>query len=78
MVISILIGALGMAAAGPFSLSSTGVAFMFITPLFQYFIYEISHPDEYYFYFNMGLSKLVLLICTLVISFCIGLTLILV
>lgn len=78
MVISILIGALGMVASGPFSLASTGVAFMFIAPLFQYFIYEISHPEEYYFYFNMGLSRLILWLCTLVISFCIGLILILI
>ena len=78
MVISFLIGALGMVADGPFSLASTGAAFMFIAPLFQYFIYEISHPGEYYFYFNMGLSKLILWICTLAISFCIGLILILI
>jgi hypothetical protein len=73
LVISFLVGAMGIVTAGPFSLESAGVAFMLITPLFQYFIYEIANPEEYYFYYNMGLSKPVLWICTVILSVGFGL-----
>lgn len=45
-----------------------GFSYIILTPLFHYFIYEIQHPDEYYFYYNLGLSKGSLWICTFIIS----------
>jgi hypothetical protein len=44
-------------------------------PFFHFAIYEIRNPNEYYFYYNLGLSKTVLWISTIAISFCIGLIL---
>ena len=50
------------------------ISFILVTPLFQYFIYEIRNPNEYYFYYNMGISKLTLFISSLILSIFIGLT----
>ncbi len=49
------------------------LSFITLTPFFQYFIYEVRNPNEYYFYYNMGISKLVLWISTLILSTLIGL-----
>ena len=49
------------------------ISFILFTPLFQYFIYEVRNPNEYYFYYNMGISKLSLFISSLILSAIIGL-----
>jgi len=49
------------------------ISFILFTPLFQYFIYEVRNPNEYYFYYNMGISKLALFISSLILSATIGL-----
>lgn len=51
-----------------------GASYIVVTPAFHYFTYEIKHHREYYFYFNLGLSKIVLWSCTLLISSILGLT----
>jgi hypothetical protein len=51
-----------------------GASYIIITPLFHYFTYEIKNPNEYYFYFNLGLSKARLWTCTILISFLLGIT----
>ena len=56
-----------------FSLSFVGIAYIFFTPLYHYFIYEVRNVNEYYFYHNIGLSRLSLWISTLAISIVIGL-----
>lgn len=50
-----------------------GISFIFLTPVFHYFIYEIRNPNEYYFYYNLGLSKLLLWTNTIIISLIVGL-----
>jgi hypothetical protein len=54
-----------------------GISFSFLTPIFHYLTYEIRNPNEYYFYYNLGLSKLILWINTIIISLIIGLLFIL-
>lgn len=54
-----------------------GFSFVFLTPVFHYLTYEIRNPNEYFFYYNLGLSKLILWTSTLVISLIIGLIIIL-
>ena len=54
-------------------LLGTGIIYIFITPTFHYLTYELKNPNEYYFYYNMGLSKLILWTNTLVVSTVIGL-----
>lgn len=49
-----------------------GISIIFLTPVFHYFIYEIRYPNEYYFYYNLGLSKISLWVGTVVISFVSG------
>jgi hypothetical protein len=49
------------------------ISFILFTPLFQYFIYEVRNPNEYYFYYNMGISKLTLFISSMILSTTIGL-----
>lgn len=50
-----------------------GISFIFLTPTFHYFIYEIRNSNEYYFYYNLGLSKILLWASTIVISIIVGL-----
>jgi len=52
--------------------AGTGISFIFLTPAFHYFTYEINSPNEYYFYHNLGLSKLNLWLTTVFISTRIG------
>lgn len=54
-----------------------GISFIFLTPFFHYLTYEIRNPNEYYFYHNLGLNKLVLWINTLIVSLIVGLLFIL-
>lgn len=75
IVMSVLMGLFGLMASDSVSTRSIGAAYMLFAPFFHFAIYEIRNPNEYYFYFNLGLSKMVLWISTIAISFCIGLIL---
>lgn len=52
--------------------TAVGTAFMFVLPLVHYLNYELHIPAEYYFYFNLGLTKKILWINTVLISVIIG------
>lgn len=78
LILSGLLGFMGLGVTGVFSLEAIGISFMFSGPLFHYFIYEVRNNNEYYFYFNMGLSRLSLWIITFSLSLVIGLILILI
>ncbi len=54
-------------------LKGTGISFIFLTPAFHYLTYDIKNPNEYYFYYNVGLSKLTLWLVTPLTSIAIGL-----
>ncbi|WP_069658569.1 hypothetical protein [Arcticibacter eurypsychrophilus] len=71
LVVSIALSYL-MTAASNF-LIGIGISYIFLTPTFHYLTYELKNPNEYYFYYNIGLSKFILWTNTLVISTMIGL-----
>ncbi|CAM4097716.1 hypothetical protein SAMN06265348_103478 [Pedobacter westerhofensis] len=48
--------------------TGAGISFMILLPVMQYLTYEIRKPGEYFFYYNLGLSKLILWITTISIS----------
>jgi H+/Cl- antiporter ClcA len=73
MLISLLIALLGLGISGSFSLGLLGFSYLFLAVLCQYFIYELNNPNEYYFYYNLGLSKPILYVSTVVIGLLIGL-----
>jgi hypothetical protein len=73
--LGILNGSLGKELSVSSLIRTIGIVYICLTPVFQYFIYEIRNPEEYYFYYNMGLSKLFLWVYSLIISTVIGLTL---
>lgn len=60
---------------GLFKFGAAGIVFIFFTPVFHFFIYEIRRPNEYYFYYNLGLSKIKLWISTCSTGLIIGLIL---
>jgi hypothetical protein len=68
LVFALSIGLLSWLLSGEFSKGLIGISYIFSSLLFQYLIYEIRNVKEYYFYFNMGLSKPVLWLSTLFIS----------
>lgn len=45
-----------------------GISFIFFMPAMHYFRYELQNPDEYFFYYNLGLSKMRLWIITVILS----------
>jgi len=53
-----------------------GTTYIFLTPVMQYYIYELRNKNEYYFYFNLGLSKMLLWISTSLMSLIIGMLII--
>ena len=52
--------------------AGTGISFILLTPTFHYFTYEIKNSNEYYFYHNLGFSKLNLWLITVFISISLG------
>jgi len=53
----------------PIFSSGTAAGSYFIFSLsFQYFIYETKNPNEYYFYYNLGLNKYILWISNFIFS----------
>jgi hypothetical protein len=70
--------ALGIGIAGYFMVWSTpvilgtGFGYMLAGPTMHYYLYELRYPHEYYFYFNGGLSKVLLYATTLLINFALG------
>lgn len=53
---------------GRFPWAEVGMGYILMTLVFQYFIYEKRNPNDYYFYYNMGLSKYLLWGTTLILS----------
>jgi hypothetical protein len=49
-------------------LSTIGFCFIFIAPIIQYYVYQIKSKNEYYYYFNVGLSNLELWASTFIIA----------
>jgi hypothetical protein len=74
LIVSAAFGFLGMITpGGNFSLKTVGFSYFLNSLLFHYLIYEIRHPEEYYFYYNLGFNKLMLWGINLVISFVLSL-----
>jgi hypothetical protein len=70
---SAAIASFSFANSGNFSFKWFGISYIIVVPMFQYYIYETRNPNEYYFYYNMGLSKPLLWLATLIFSSLIGL-----
>lgn len=56
----------------------TGMAYIFLAPVFHYLLYDFTSPKEYYFYYNMGLSKVALWVNTILMSLIISVVLMLI
>ncbi|MGB5652608.1 MAG: hypothetical protein WBM56_02115 [Robiginitalea sp.] len=50
------------------SFSAVGLIFLLLAPFWHYYIYEVRYKQEYYFYFNLGLTRLVLWVSTLTLA----------
>jgi len=78
LVVSILIAFIFIPVIGAFELNIMALAYIFASPLLQYFIYDVSNPDEYYFYYNLGHSKLSLWLSVNIMSLFIGISIIII
>ncbi|ALM08702.1 hypothetical protein SB49_13450 [Sediminicola sp. YIK13] len=58
--------ALGILFGG--KLQNIGLCFLVIAPLNHFRFYEIKNKNEYYYYYNLGLSNIMLWASTLVIG----------
>lgn len=56
-----------------FPIGTVVISYILLSLAFHYLIYEKRNSNEYYFYYNMGLSKLVLWGASLFVSSFIGL-----
>lgn len=50
----------------------TGFGYFLAGPLTHYFIYELRNENEYYFYFNLGLNKIILYASTVILNLILG------
>ena len=57
------------------TLSLIAVSYFLFSPFFQYMIYDFRKRNEYFFYQNIGLSKLFLWVSSMSVSFIIHLSL---
>jgi hypothetical protein len=48
------------------NIPAIGLIFMVLMPLWHFYIYEVRYKNEYYFYFNLGFTRLGLWLSTLV------------
>ncbi len=78
LILSGLLGLIGLGITGEFSFKAIGISYIILGLMFHYFIYEIRNSNEYYFYYNIGLSRLTLWIITFILNLIIGLIIILV
>jgi hypothetical protein len=69
LLFSLAVAFVGFVFTGYFSLPTVSIGYFLLTPLFQYFIYELRNPNEYYFYNNLGLSRIHLWVMSLALSF---------
>ncbi|MDO9256461.1 MAG: hypothetical protein Q7U54_13170 [Bacteroidales bacterium] len=76
ITMSVLIGLSGLIVSDSVSTASIGTAYIVFAPFFHFVVYEIRNPNEYYFYHNLGLSKMCLWMFTIIFSFFIGVILI--
>lgn len=51
-----------------FSSGAAASAYLIFSLSFQFFIYDVRNPNEYYFYYNIGLNKYILWISNLIFS----------
>lgn len=68
IAISIFIGLYYMWRSQEFSTTTIGVAYLFTPLLMQYFIYELRNKGVYYFYYNLGISKVQLWTSTIIFN----------
>ena len=68
LVVALVFGILVFIFSGRFSFAPVAIAYLPLSVLFHYFIYEVINPREYYFYYNMGLSKIALWGASLLLS----------
>lgn len=59
-------------------LKGIAIAYFFCAPFCHYYAYEMKHSSEYYFYYNLGLSKLKLWLFAIAMNALIGISLILI
>jgi hypothetical protein len=74
-ILSMLLGILAFAISGEVSFIPVAVSYILLAVLFHYFTYEVMNPRQYYFYYNLGLSKLHLWGANLLLSLLFGLIL---
>lgn len=46
-----------------------GFSYLFISPLMQFFTYELKYKDQLYYYYNLGLTDFHLWSSTLLVGF---------
>ena len=68
LAFSLLIGLYSIFMNDQVNIAAFGMPYLLLPSLMQYFIYEIKNKDEYFFYHNIGLSKIYLWVSTLIIS----------
>lgn len=73
-----LFGLLGLGIAKQFSFTLFGMAYLLMAPASHLFIYEVLYRQEYYFYHNLGFSKLRLWVWSFLVSLTIAICLILI
>ncbi len=73
MAISLALSVLALGISTRACLTTIGITYLLSAPLIHYLVYEVRSPDEYYFYYNLGLSRIFLWTTTLLSAIIIAL-----
>lgn len=76
LLISLLVELSALSILRYFSLKPFGISYMLIGLLIHYYTYELRNSNQYYFYRNLGLSRLTLWLFSFSINFIVGVILI--
>jgi hypothetical protein len=68
LVLTSLTGAYSWASSDSFSVQSFGLGYLVTPLLLQLIVFEYSYKGEYYFYFNLGISRKDLWISNFILS----------
>ncbi|KZS40605.1 hypothetical protein AWE51_06560 [Aquimarina aggregata] len=63
---SIAIGILGFLFTGFINHQTIGLGFSLIVPFAQYYVYDIKNKNQYFYYYNLGLSNIMLWVSTFI------------
>ena len=72
ILIALIIALSYLLITGTFSSHLVGYSYFFLAIGFHFILYDLNNPGQYYFYYNLGISRRTLWVCSILANFIIG------